>query len=161
MSRIRTTLVFAAAAMMWFGTTSDQSADAQVSVQFGTSRYYGNQPVYRSYNYGSQYRYTQPSYRYSQLRNQTYSVAPQRYSSGYRGFPSAPVYGNSYQSFRPNYSSQPYYGQSYSNGYYGGYNNISPSQQRGAIIGGAIGNAVSGNRGGNLGAAIGAAVQSQ
>ncbi|QDT06552.1 hypothetical protein K227x_49620 [Rubripirellula lacrimiformis] len=148
-------------------------ASAQVTVQFGnginTPGYQVGQPAYRSNGYSQSYYYGQPTYSQSQ---RYYSAPSQRYSSGYRGY-SQPrsdgnsIYGNSYQSYRPNYG-QPVYGNSYygngysGNSYYGnGYNYGTQAQQRGATVGGAIGNAVGGQRGGNIGAAIGGAIQSQ
>ncbi len=151
-------LIAAITAAVWFAHSSTNEASAQVSVQFGTPTYYGNGPTYR----GGTYYGLPQSY-------PTYNAIPtQRYSSGYRGNYVSPTYrgnsyyGNSYQSYRPNYYGQPVYGYGqpiYGNNFNYGYS--TPSQARGAIVGGAIGNAVGGTRGGNVGAAIGAAVQSR
>jgi hypothetical protein len=150
--------------------TANQTADAQVRIQYGTpSYYYGNQPVYRSNTIDSRRIYRQPSYQSSQQYYRSYPptfpTSPQRYSSGYRGYGSRSTYGspygNTYQSYRPSYSDQRYYGNGINNQFYNGYNYQSPSQQRGAIIGGAIGDAIGGNRGGNVGAAIGSAIGRQ
>lgn len=118
------------------------------------------------------YRNVTPSYTYGGTRYLT-----QPYSSGYRGtaiYPSTTYrsYGN-----YPQYNQYPTYRQGYgvngngpysSNPYgypdvpystgYRGLNYATPSQQRGAVIGGALGEAIGGQRGGNVGSVIGGAI---
>ena len=159
----RITTVFGAVLALSF-VLQATSASAQVTITYGTPYNYSNQyqsygdPTYsvpsnRVYN-------AVPSNRYRVVTR--YQVSPQygvrtgRYSSGYRGN-TVP-----FQSYSP-YQGTYYGNQVYSNRYYQPYGNVgqyygTPSQQRGAVIGGAIGNAVGGQRAGNLGAAIGAAV---
>ena len=109
MSKSRITLVITAAALFWFALSADQSADAQVTIQFGRPGYYGNQPVYRGNNVTLQRRYYQPNYGYVQPYSpylRTFSVSPQRFSSGYRGYSSQLRYGNVYESYRPSYTNR-------------------------------------------------------
>jgi len=165
MFKFRNTLLLIGALGSWIGQSSDQAAQAQIRVQRGAPSYYGSQPVYRStprvYSQPSQ-RYVQPSLQSSQ---RVYVSPSPQYSSGYGTYSTPHVPGQTYQSYRPTYTSpptygnpvygNPVYGNSTSNGYYYG----TPSQQRGATVGGAIGNAIGGDSGANVGAAIGAAIQ--
>lgn len=164
MSKFKNSLVIAAALLSWSFQSNDQTADAQIWVQRGSQNNYGNQRVYR----GSPRVYSQPTYRstqpYVQPNQQVYVVPSQQYSSGYGSY--AEPYqapngqGQTYQSFRPTYTNPPVYGNPvYGNPAPDGYYYSSPSQQRGANVGGAIGNAIGGNSGANVGAAIGAAVR--
>ncbi len=50
MFKMKTTFATAAAAMFWFCTTVDQSADAQVSVQFGTPTKCWQEETFRFYD---------------------------------------------------------------------------------------------------------------
>ncbi len=139
-------------------------APAQVTITYGTPYNYSNQ--YQSYGYPT---YSVPSNRvYNSVPSNgyrgitPYRVSPQygvqsgRYSSGYRGNVVP------FQSYSP-YQGTYYGNEVYGNGYYQPYGNAgqyygTPSQQRGAVIGGAIGNAIGGQRSGNVGATIGAAI---
>jgi len=168
MFKFKNSLVITAALLSWAAQSSDQVADAQISVQMGAPNNYGNQRIYR----GSSRVYSQPTYRstqrYVQPNQQVYVVPSRQHSSGYGSY-SSPyhtphVQGQTYQSYRPTDTNPPVYGNpvygnpTYGNsgptGYYG-----TPSQQRGAIVGGAVGNAIGGNSGANVGAAIGAAIR--
>ena len=164
MFKFKNSLVIAAALLSWAIQSNDQNADAQISVQRGAPSNYGNQRVYR----GSPRVYSQPTYRstqpYVQPNQRVYVVPSQQYSNG-NGSYSAPyqtpnAQGQTYQSFRPTYTNPPVYGNPvYGNPAPDGYYYSSPSQQRGANVGGAIGNAIGGNSGANVGAAIGAAIR--
>jgi hypothetical protein len=161
----RVIVVLSAIAFVFVLHASQSSA--QVTITYGTP--YTNPGHYQSYGQpiysvpSNQVYSPRPVYQYRAATPYRY-VTPQqgvvigRYSTGYRGtyvvpqhsyspYPAYPVYGN------------PVYG----NGYYQPYPNgrvyyNSPSQQRGAVIGGAIGGAIGGQRSSNIGAAIGAAV---
>ncbi len=118
MSKFRITFVITAAALFWFALSADQSADAQVTVQFGTPGYYGNQPAYRGNSFTSPLHYYQPNYGYAQPYSpslRTFSVSPQRFSTGYRGYSSQLRYGNVYQSYRPSYTNRAIYGNRFFN----------------------------------------------
>ena len=157
MKRFRNFTTATAVAVITFAATS---ASAQTIIRYGSTpnyysgSYYNGTPVYQSTpRYRSTPTYQTPNYSYS---------TPQQYSSGYRGsnyrysYPSQQhrYQSQPYQSYRPNYGYDPYAGRiSYGNQYYG-----TPSQQRGAIVGGAIGSAVGGQRAGNIGASIGRAI---
>jgi hypothetical protein len=161
----RVTVVFGAVVALVFVLHASPSA-AQVTITYGTPYNYSNQ--YGSYGYpiysvpSNQVYNTVPTYRYpaaTTYRRVTpqYGV-PGRYSSGYRGTYVVPHQPYSTYRVVPNYGTQ-----IYGNGYYtpygnGGFYYSSPSQQRGAVIGGAIGGAIGGQRSSNIGAAIGAAV---
>jgi len=113
MSKFRTTFVITAAALFWFAISADQSTDAQVTVQFGTPGYHGNQPVYQGNSFASPSHYYQPNYRYLQPYSpyqRTFSVSPQQFGTGNRGYSSQFRYGSAYQSFRPSYTNRAIYG---------------------------------------------------
>ena len=92
MSRMKFSFVAAIVSLCWLGESADKSAEAQVSVQLGTPTYYSNQPVYRN---NGRTVYVQPNQRYSQPYVQSYTrgytVVPQPYTSGYRGYNNPPV----------------------------------------------------------------------
>jgi len=169
MSTFKNSLLIAAALLSWAIPPIDQTANAQISIQRGSQNNYGNQRVYR----GSPRVYSQPTYRstqpYVQPNQQVYVVPSQQNNNGFGSYPapyqSPNARGQVYESYRPTYTNPPVYGNPvYGNQVYGnpapnGFYYNSPSQQRGANVGGAIGNAIGGNAGANVGAAIGAAVR--
>lgn len=62
MSKSRAKFVVTVTALFWFALSAVYSTDAQVTVQFRTQGYYGNQPVYRGNNVTSPRYYCQPNY---------------------------------------------------------------------------------------------------
>jgi hypothetical protein len=115
-------------------------------------------PSNRSYNQVTPGYTVTPSDRFVPGYNSAQNYYSQPYRSGFRGTTTA----------YPNYNTYPSYSSGYGNttpgyypapGYSSGYRGyVTPSQQRGAAVGGTIGGAIGGYRGGNIGAAIGAAV---
>ena len=149
-------------------------SNAQVTITYGSSSNYPSQTQnysYPTYSVPSTRVYqSAPSYGYQvvtpyQQVTPQYRVESGRYRSGYRGYAPSYTPNPTYQggiSYGNHVYGNGYY-QPNNNGYYQPYGNAgqyfgTPSQQRGAVIGGAIGNAVGGQRSGNVGAAIGAAI---
>lgn len=88
MSKFRSTFVITAGALLWFALSTNQSADAQVTVQFGTPGYHVSQHVYWSnsftsprYSYQPNYGYFQPYSPY-QIRERLPELSPELHQSG-------------------------------------------------------------------------------
>ncbi len=139
----------------------------------GSTRRFSNSPTFQAPTNIRTPIYSYPQTAASRQFYPQTGVQSQRYSSGFRGsnstrYPSnipyqsgTRVYGNTYpyaQSPGAVPYSNRYYGQqrTYGGTYYG-----TPSQLRGANIGGSIGTAINGQQGANIGAAIGSAVGRQ